>query len=126
WKLVPPDRSVTIGTAAKLRFRPSGRADLLLKCPAAEESGPCTGRFSLTTAARVRFGGSKRVVALAKGSFNAAAGSADQYRVRLKPLQRRLLKRVPKARNLLLKARVSDKAGNQARVNLPVRAVMPK
>jgi ELWxxDGT repeat protein len=126
WKLIPPDVTVTIEGPARLRFRPSGRADLKLRCPASEVSGPCSGQFTLATKSKVHFRGKRRVVVFAKGSFQAAAGSTDTAVVRISAAKRRLLKKVRKARKLRLVAKVGDQAGNSARVKILVKAVMPR
>ncbi|MFN8142091.1 MAG: hypothetical protein U0R29_07155, partial [Solirubrobacterales bacterium] len=125
WKLVPADRKVTVKGPRKLRFRPSGRADLKLTCPASEATGPCSGKFRLATASKVPYQGKRRSVTLAGGRFRAAPGKSDTVIVRVSSSERRLLKRVAAARNLNVLARVRDGAGNSARVSIPVRAVMP-
>ena len=126
WKLVEPDTSVKVTMPGKVSFNRAGRGTIRIGCPAGEASGPCKGKLTLSTRGKVRSGGKKRIVLLAKAKFSAGAGKSAKVKLRLSAAGRKLLRKVPAARKLKLKVTVSDSAGNKANLSRNLKAKGPR
>lgn len=119
----PEPLSFTVDTTApplkirgkRLRLGPRG-IKLKLRCAAAELTGPCQGRLRLKTRKRVRFGGKKRKVTLARTLFRLDPGSKSRTPVPISKRKRELLKQSNRARKVRAKGEVHDALGNQAPV----------
>ena len=103
---------MTLATRS-LRATRGGTVDVRLRCPAAEQSGPCAGTVVLKTAKRVavRRGARRKVVTLGRGTFSIASGKTGRARIRLSKANRSLLRRL---RRMKVKATIDahDQAGN--------------
>jgi hypothetical protein len=121
----PADGAVAVrllGRRAPVARR--GFARLRLHCPRNEATPPCRGRVLLLTRARLRLGGKRRRVVLARAGFRLAPGATRSVRLRLGAAKLRLLKRNRRARGLLAVARVRDGAGNRRVVRKRLRAAV--
>ncbi|HEX6228816.1 MAG TPA: beta-propeller fold lactonase family protein [Solirubrobacterales bacterium] len=123
----PADTTVTVRLLGKrLPVNRRGFTRLRIRCPAGEQSPPCSGRVTVRTRARVSFGGARsskrRRVVLAGAGFRIAAGRTQAVRLRLARGKHRLLRRNRRARRVVAIARVSDAAGNRRTVRKGLRA----
>lgn len=119
------DRTVSVklrGKRLKLRGR---RAFVRLACPAAEVSPPCAGSLVLQTAGKVRLGGKRRRLTLAKARFKIAPGRTKRVPLRFSKRAARVLP-LPRARRVRAVVRVHDAAGNRARFVRALRLLPPR
>lgn len=132
--VVTPGQTVTVVTPAPaptvddragvptLRSRTarvrSGRAELLVQCPAGEAGG-CRGRITVRTAKAVSRGGVRAALVLGEARFALTAGARSTVRVRLAPGASRLAAR--RTGRLSARADVvsTDRAGNTGTATRP-------
>jgi ELWxxDGT repeat protein len=126
FKIAPPDRTVTVTIAGwRVRLNAKGAGRVKLTCPLAEESGPCAGKLSLRTRKKVRVARKRprRKLILAGTEFSIEAGRSKTVTLKVKPANRRILRRVKAARDAVAIANVSDQAGNRRRVTRRLKTV---
>ena len=117
----PPELLLRI-QGNRLVLNRRGLTRVKLSCPSTE-AGPCAGRLVLRTQRKVRLRGKRRNVVLARARFRVPAGGVRRARLRLGRPQLRLIRRQRAARRVRAIARVSDGAGNRARVVKRMRLV---
>ena len=103
-----------LGTRLPVR---GGTATARLRCPASERSGPCRGRLTLRTVAKLPRGRGRLRVLIASSAFRVAAGKTKAVRLKLGAPKLRLLRTKPVARRVRAIAAVRDGAGNRGRVS---------
>lgn len=87
-----------------------GRILLRLRCPAAEQSGPCSGTVALRSVKRI----GKRFVTLGSVRFTVAPGKIARVRIKV-PAKARLLVATRGSLKTLVSVRARDAVGNRAR-----------
>jgi 6-phosphogluconolactonase (cycloisomerase 2 family) len=126
-----PDTTVTLQILGKrLSVNRRGIARLRLRCPAGEQSPPCSGQVAVRTRARLSLGtagsSKRRRVSLAKARFRIAAGRTKAVKLRLRGGKLDLLRSNSKARRVVATADVRDEAGNSRTVGKRLTATLKR
>jgi len=100
-----------LGNALHLSRR--GVVRLRLRCADGERSAPCHGTLKLRTRGRIRIGGKRRRLVLARGGFQIAAGHTATLRLKLRRGKAKLVRRNRKARRVVAIA-TADGGGEHA------------
>jgi 6-phosphogluconolactonase (cycloisomerase 2 family) len=127
----PADTTVTVQLLGKrLPVNRRGVTRLRIRCPADEQSPPCSGGLTLRTRGRVDFGkagsSKRRRVSLAKARFRIAAGRTKAVKLRLRGAKLDLLRSSSKARRVVATANVRDEAGNSRTVKKRLTATLKR
>ncbi|MEZ5102250.1 MAG: SBBP repeat-containing protein [Thermoleophilia bacterium] len=113
---------VAIGKAGILRLDARGRVTVTLTCPAAEQSGPCSGTVGLRSKGKLdpaRILSAKRFVALGSAKFTLAAGKKRGVKVRLNATGRALVRELRSLRAVVT-VKAKDAKGNRRTVTKTV------
>ncbi len=121
------DRAVTVRLLGRrLRVNRRGLARLRVRCPAAEQSPPCSGVLVLTASGRSHGAvgtARRRRLVLARARFRVGAGKTKAVKLRIRRSRQSLLGRNGRVGRILAVARVQDAAGNRGSVRKLLRAV---
>jgi hypothetical protein len=119
--VVAPSVSIR-STALKMTRR--GKVTVKLGCPADERSA-CAGSVVISTAKRVRVGGERRVVQLARARFAADPGQRTAVRIRVRRRMQRLVQQLSRL-PVQIAVTARDAARNEAASSRLARLTGPK
>lgn len=117
--------SITI-KGKKLTLDRKGKGKVSLACPAAEASGPCSGKLTVTTAKKFRLKRKgRKPVRLAGSKFSIDAGKTGKVTVKVNRAGLGLLRRSKGARKVTVVAAVRDAAGNEGTATRKLKTNKP-